>query len=155
MFNWYFNKKIRDVCHGIKERDPTAVKEAAMHLSNLGIVTADSVLIPAPQHEGRAVYTKEIADIIAEQTGCKIADVLKSRPRRTLYEMKKQKMYDPLQFYLDGEAERNSLFFVDNVIDTGTTYKEANRLLKGKLKPLAYAVTERWHGFVTNGLILY
>lgn len=140
MYNRYRDSRVRELCHGVKERDPVAIREMADYFLNLDIITSNSILIPAPQHEGRAIYTKEIAEIIARQTGCRIADILKSAPRKPLYEQKKLKQKMALGFYLEGRVDGDEVYFLDNMIDTGTTYREANRLLNWKLKPLVYAV---------------
>lgn len=140
MLNNYYDKQVRELCHGVKERDPIAIKEMASFFMNLDIISAESILVPAPQHEGYAIYTRQIANIISEQIGCQVADVIKSRPRDTLYQMKVHNIIKPLGFMLDKVITGNDLFFIDNVIDTGITFREANRLFNGKLKSMVYAV---------------
>ena len=140
MYNRYRDSRVRELCHGVKERDPVAIREMADYFLNLDIITSNSILIPAPQHEGRAIYTKKIAEILSRETGCRIADILKSAPRKPLYEQKKLKQKMALGFYLEGQTYGDEMYFLDNVIDTGTTYREANRLLNGILRPLVYAV---------------
>jgi len=135
----YQQRKVREICHAVKERDTIAVKEMADYFLSLEVIKSGSILIPAPQHEGIAIYTKSICEIIAEKTGCRIADVLKSEPREMLYEQKKKGKKE-VWFSMKKEVAGTDLFFVDNVMDTGTTFREANRLLKGRLKPLVYAV---------------
>ena len=139
MFNNYYDRHIRDVCHGVKQRDKVAVNEMADYLLNLERVSSRSVLVPAPQHEGFAIYTREIADIIAGQMKCRVADVLISSPRKPLYELKKHNVEGLLEFRLREMIHGDEIFFVDNVIDTGMTFRAADRLLGGILKPLVYA----------------
>jgi len=141
MFNKYYDKHVREVCHGVKERDPMAIKEMAQFFLNLEVINKGSILVPAPQHEGYAIYTKEIAEIITDQVGCTIADVLKSKPRKTLYEQKANKEKAILRFELISSVDGTEIYFLDNVINTGTTFREANRLLQGRLKPLVYAIS--------------
>lgn len=141
MFNKYYeNNHIRDVCHGVKELDHIAIMEMAEYMLNLDMITQNSILIPAPQHIGCAVYTKQIADMIAKETKAQVKDVLKCDPHEMLYTQKlKGKLFVP-KFYLTETIEGNELFFIDNVIATGTTYKNANKLFNGKMQPIVYAV---------------
>ncbi len=141
MPNNYYDKRVREICHGVKERDLVAIKEMAQYFLNLDVIEKQSILIPAPQHEGYAIYTRQIADIISEQTGCRVADVIKSSPRETLYRMKKTNLKKPLGFILDKEVAGYNLFFIDNVLDTGMTFCEANKLFGGRLQPMVYAAT--------------
>ena len=135
----YSEKKVRELCHGVKERDQVAIREMADYFLNLDVLNPNSILVPAPQHEGYAIYTKQIAEIIAKHIGCRVADVLISKPRETLYEAKLNKGFMPLDFALKNEIVGEDIYFIDNVIDTGTTFRTANRLFKGKLMPLIYA----------------
>ncbi len=141
--NNYYERKIREICHGVKDRDPIAILEMADYFLNLEIVKKGSILVPAPQHEGYAIYTRQIADILSRETGCKIEDVLISQPRKTLYEQKMANNAGIVQFELIKNIKGSDIFFLDNVIDTGTTFFEANKLLNGRLKPLVYAKTNK------------
>jgi predicted amidophosphoribosyltransferase len=141
--NSYYERRIREICHGVKDRDSIAVLEMADYFLNLEIVKTDSILVPAPQHEGYAIYTRQIADILSRETGCKIEDVLISHPRKTLYEQKMANNIGIVQFELTKSIKGSDIFFLDNVIDTGTTFFEANKLLNGRLKPLVYAKTNK------------
>lgn len=101
------------------------------------------MLIPAPQHTGRAEYTLEIAKIISQVSRAFIADVLRRIPSKTLYEKKYEGQELDPEMYLEGSipaAER--YFFVDNVISTGTTYRTACRICGLGLEPLVYAVDD-------------
>ena len=135
-----YQKRIRDICHGVKENDDVAINEMADYFINLDIVNEGSILIPAPQHQGFAVYTKQIADIVAENTGAKVCDVLRCLPHETLYQQKKKGIICMPTMYMNGKIKvRKQIYFVDNVIDTGMTYNAANMLLGGKMKPLVFA----------------
>jgi len=48
----------------------------------------NSVLVPAPQHGGRAEYTLRIAETIADRTGARILDIVRCEPHQPLYEQK-------------------------------------------------------------------
>ena len=139
----YKDKEVRNLCHGVKERDKIAIKEMAEYFINLGIVKANSILIPAPQHEGYAIYTKEIAEIVAKEKNAKVCDVLKCKPHEMLYEQKKKgRIVTPELFITEQIIMCDNVFFLDNVMDTGVTYTTANKLFNGKLKPLVYATTQ-------------
>lgn len=137
----YKDKGVRDLCHGVKERNQRAIEEMAEYFINLEIINADSILIPAPQHEGYAIYTKQIAEIVAKETKAKIYDILKCKPHEMLYKQKqKGKVMIPEIYLIEQLIDKENIYFLDNVIDTGTTFNTANILFNGKLKPLVYAI---------------
>ena len=137
----YKDKGVRDLCHGVKERDQRAIEEMAEYFINLEIINADSILIPAPQHEGYAIYTKQIAEIVARETKAKICDILKCKPHEMLYKQKqKGKVMIPEIYLIEQLIKKENIYFLDNVIDTGITFNTANILFNGKLKPLVYAI---------------
>ena len=138
--NRYYDKRVREVCHAVKEHDIRAEREMAEYFLNLGFIKKGSVIIPAPQHTGDALYTKRIADIIAQNTGAKVSDILKCTPHETLYSLKKRKALVKPEFFLTGDVSGEDIYFLDNVLDTGTTYFAAKKLINN-LKPLVYATT--------------
>ncbi len=146
--SYYGEEGVRKICHDVKQNDDrelrnNAIKTIAKDLISRGIVKENDILIPAPQHTGDAEYTKEIAEMIASETGAKVADILKCIPHLSLYEQKNKGAVLHVELYVAGKLpEGKSYFFVDNVISTGTTFRMANQLLDGKLKPLVYAVDE-------------
>ncbi len=140
MHDYYKDRGIRDICHGVKERELECMKIMADFFINQDVISKNSIIIPAPQHEGCAIYTKIIADIVAAETNATVMDILKTRPRQTLYEQKKKGRIDDLYFYLTDSAPKSGdIWFLDNVIATGTTFNAANRLFGGMLKPLIFA----------------
>lgn len=137
----YKDKGVRDLCHGVKDRDQIAIKEMAEYFIGLDIINANSIIIPAPQHEGYAIYTKQIAEIVARETKAKICDVLRCKPHEMLYKQKKKgRVIIPKLYLTEQLIETGNIFFLDNVIDTGTTFNAANIIFKGNLKPLVYAI---------------
>lgn len=138
MFNVYYNKKVRELCHGVKVNDHMAIKEMADYFINLGIVNKNTVIVPAPQHIGYAQYTKEIAEIVADETKALVKDVLRCKPHDGMYQMKRKGRVKVPEFYLTELIEGNEIYFLDNVIATGTTYREAKKLIKN-IQPLIYA----------------
>ncbi len=141
MNRYYGSAIVRELCHGVKEHDRMAIEEMAEYFLSLETVTEHSVIIPAPQHSGYADYTREIADIVASATGARVLDVLRCMPHEPLYEQKKQERLTVPRIYLTGQVQGSDLYFLDNVIDTGTTFRTTNRLFNGRLKPLVYART--------------
>lgn len=137
-FNIYYNKKVRELCHGVKVNDCIAIKEMAEYFINLGIVNKNTIIIPSPQHIGYAQYTKEIAEIVANETKALVKDVLRCKPHEGMYQMKHKGKIKIPEFYLTESIEGNEIYFLDNVIATGTTYREAKKLIKN-IQPLIYA----------------
>lgn len=136
----------RIICHLIKERNKNAIIKAAKYIAKLNIIGKDSILVPAPQHTGKPIYTKEIADIVAYFTGATVLDVVKCIPHETLYQQKLKGNINVPKFYLNGNIEVNKdkdVFLIDNVISTGTTFNNINKLFKNTIIPLPYTVDYR------------
>lgn len=160
--SYYGDHGIRQICHEVKQNeDPDlkqkAIRQIAEDLVKRNMVKTGDVLIPAPQHTGNAEYTKEIAELVSGKTGATLADVLKCTPHFSLYEARKEGQSTDMKLYLSGKIPKGrNYFFIDNVISTGQTFAESNRLFHGKLKPLVYAVDEtkaeelRKHGLVVR-----
>ena len=143
--DYYRDKGVRDTCHEVKCGNPEVQNKAisiiAQEFLSYGIVDSNTILVPAPQHSGRAEYTYDICKIIAQSTGCGIADILRRKPQESFYRQKKNgKVYEP-RYYTDGDLPAaEKYFFVDNVISTGDSYMVAKNLLGVDLMPLVYAV---------------
>lgn len=164
--SYYRDPGVRQICHEVKQNeDPDlkqkAIRQIAEDLIKRNVVRPGDVLIPAPQHTGNAEYTKEIAEFVSEKTGATVADVLKCTPHFSLYEARKEGRSIDLELYLSGKIPwGRNYFFIDNVISTGQTFTEANRLLHGKLKPLVFAVDEtkteelRKHGLIVKPSVI-
>ena len=120
-----------------------AIKKIVEDLISRSIVQPGDILIPAPQHNGNAEYTKDIANMVSEKTGAVVADVLKCVPHSSLYDQKKGGEKPRLTLFLDGKIPLGkNLYFIDNVISSGLTFRLANELLHFRLQPLVYAVDE-------------
>lgn len=151
--NYYSDFGVRQICHALKSKNQFIKTIAIIHVSNYFLkqkcINNNSVLIPAPQHQGNAEYTLRITRRIARKTGAKVLDILKCKPHESLYKWKKSEEYTGLPsldigLYLSkkisDEDKIKNVFFVDNVISTGKTYNEANKLLNGILEPMVYAI---------------
>lgn len=145
MNDYYKTPGIREICHAVKQRkdihlQKSAIQTIADYMLSLGVVDSNSILVPAPQHTGKAEYTKEICSLLSNKTGAKIADVLKCNPHIPLYEQKQCGKAE-LNLISDGEIPfKGNVYFVDNVISTGLTYKKACETLGYQLIPLVYAI---------------
>lgn len=148
MNSYYYTVGVRKTCHDVKQNENQmlrneAIKKIAEELISRNTVQIRDVLISAPQHNGNAEYTKDIANIISEKTGAVVADVLKCVPHSPLYFQKKGGKKPRLTLFLDGKIPLGkNLYFIDNVISSGLTFRLANELLHFRLQPLVYAVDE-------------
>ena len=145
--SYYQTAGVRKTCHDMKQNENQmlrneAIKKIAEDLISRGIVQPGDVLIPA-QYNGNAEYTKDIAKMVSEKTGAVVADILKCIPHSSLYDQKKEGEKPKLTLYLDGTIPSGkNLYFIDNVISSGMTFRLANELLHFRLQPLVYAVDE-------------
>jgi hypothetical protein len=81
--------------------------------------------------------------MVSEKTGAVVADILKCVLHSSLYEQKKEGEKPRLTLFLDGKIPLGkNLYFIDNVISSGLTFRLANELLHFRLQPLVYAVDE-------------
>ena len=119
----------RHVALGVKRRDPTHVRQAALDMAPL--VPRGSVLVPAPSRTGRAIGTLALALALAELTGCTVADVVTGRPRESVRRLKKQGRPIDHRFFGFVAAYRPAgrLLVVDEVFGTGTTTNALAHLL--------------------------
>lgn len=148
----YRSLGVKDVAHSVKSDNPDilkkwiGIKKIADHIINQNVLTPKDTIIPAPQHTGRAEYTLEIAKIVSEKTGCKIADVLGCVPRDTLYNLKKRhgssSITDSGIYLLNNKFPKYNVWFLDNVTATGTTFNDARKLIP-HIKPLIYSISPR------------
>ena len=135
--NKYYQGNTREICHGIKEMDIDCMNTMIEFILNNKFIKKGDILIPAPQHQGYAIYTKYIAEEIAKETGAIVKDVVKSKPREMLYKNRNIN----LNFYTTEILNtQNTIFFVDNVISTGKTLNETSKLFGRYLEPLVYGI---------------
>ena len=162
--SYYNSKNTRKLCHIIKEADrnseeyKNAIEQMADYFVNQGIFNEYSILVPAPQHTGKAEYTWYLAAAISQKTNSPIADILRCKPHETLYEQKKNGIEPDVEFYLENAKsvkdlknlfdettmeswKRNGdkVYLLDNNISTGLTFNKAEKLLPG-LIPAPYAI---------------
>ena len=143
----YMDPVIREISHGIKDRDPQALKMMTHFILDNDMIRKGDLIIPAPQHEGKAIYTLQIAEMIADETGAVVIDILHSKERKTMYEQKLSGTVSAPLFIADYKnlPKDKRIFFLDNVIDTGATLRAAERAVGRRLTPLVYSYTDRRH----------
>jgi hypothetical protein len=144
----YYNVPgVRETCHAIKQDRDRSLYFEALETMSCALAAenfdwSSAFLIPAPQHTGSPLYTKQLAENVAEQTGSQVLDIVRCQPHNGTYANKKTGNSDFVpNFFLIGDYPDNGLLlFVDNVISSGTTYRAINILFDNRLIPLVYAV---------------
>lgn len=130
--------EFRDLCHGVKCGDPRAIEDAALYFSNTGEIKSDSILVPVPQHVGRATYMLAVAEQISRLTGCTVKDVLRCKPRPSRYETKKKGLDLPTGIFCI-EKVPGPCVVIDNMIATGRTMNDCLKVLGRDAQPIALA----------------
>jgi septum formation inhibitor MinC len=120
--------KVRQLAHGLKDGDYASICRAAEMMAD-GIKEMAAgrtcVLVPIPNHHGRAVYTKTLANEITRRTGIPTWDILSCRPHMPLHyakknDLKPEGIYLKLNLYRQ-VPEQFTPIVIDNVLDTGYT----------------------------------
>lgn len=142
-----YNGTARNIALAVKtKKDVCLYYQIAKVLSDS--VHEGDIIIPAPNHGGKAAYTKEIAILVSLMTGANVEDCLTRTPRDPIYQSgiirEKTEKEREIEMFLTKKPNGN-LYFLDNVIDTGATFETARRLLPG-IRPLIYATTGRYVG---------
>jgi hypothetical protein len=135
-----YKKRIRYLCHLIKEGNLEAIDEASLIMAKY--VPPNSILIPIPSHNGKATYTLKLAQFIAKRSKSKVMDLLSSQPREMLYKLK-QNGIDPKNINLDFKttpdpdgtiaktlSNTRNVILIDNVVSSGITYEQAQNTIK-------------------------
>ena len=120
--------KVRQLAHGLKDGDYASIcKAAEMMADGIREMAAghNCVLVPIPNHHGRAVYTKTLANEISRRTGIPTWDILSCRPHIPLHyakknDLKPEGIYLKLNLYRQ-VPEQFTPIVIDNVLDTGYT----------------------------------
>ena len=119
---------VRQLAHGLKDGDYASICKAAdMMADGIREMAAgrNCVLVPIPNHHGRAVYTKTLANEISRRTGIPTWDILSCRPHMPLHyakknDLKPEGIYLKLNLYRQ-VPEQFTPIVIDNVLDTGYT----------------------------------
>ena len=149
--DYYGGFCVREICHAVKSENLAVRQEAVAEIAgwylNTGRIGEGHILVPVPQHYGRADYTLDICKILAEKCGCKIADILRCIPHRPLYEQKKNGGIPFTGLYRTGGriTPSKQVYLIDNVIASGLTMSQCMRLVPEAM-PFAYAKTKEKKG---------
>lgn len=137
-----YKKRIRNLCHLVKEGNIVAIDEASLMLAKY--VPAGSILIPIPSHEGVATYTLTLARFIAKRSKSKVMNILSSPPRERMYNVKmKNNDVNNVNLNFSGASDEDgniaktlsnarNVILIDNVVSSGVTYEQAQRIIKQK-----------------------
>lgn len=131
--------QVRHLAHKVKAGDLESIDIAANLLFKY--VPSNSILIPIPSHNGRATYTLQLARSIAKKSNSRVLDILSSPEREMLYNIKKKNKMNPNNVDLGFSSEYNqkvynllhsarNIILIDNVVDSGTTYKQSKDILE-------------------------
>lgn len=147
---------VKHLAHDVKAGDLDAIDRAALLMSKY--VPPRSVLIPIPQHSGKAEYTLKLANRIAQLSKATVIDVLSMTKHDTTLYMQKQHganisnmnlgfsvHYDP-SIAQQLKSARN-VILIDNAIDSGLTYDQSREAIKQAYNVDAWLLTL---GAVTN-----
>ncbi len=120
--------KVRQLAHGLKDGKQESIRLAAeLMAGNIREMAKGKycVLVPVPNHHGKAVYTKALAEELSRRTSIPTWDILSCRPHMPLHYAKKNDL-KPEGIYLKLSLYRQvpqmfTPIIIDNVLDTGYT----------------------------------
>ena len=153
LFRSYYNTPgVRETCHAVKEYGPDyreAIKEMADFFATTYPVNADSVIVPVPQHTGRAEYTLDIANLVADSIGCRVADIVACTPHDSFHSRKLENLPLPeFDFFLVEDIPDGDIFILDNMISSGETFFRIRELLARPAMPMVFGLSDgrfdRW-----------
>ena len=152
--SYYNSKGTRELCHIIKEANrnseeyKNAIEKAASYIAEHIHKSRHTYLVPAPNHNGKAEYTYDIARIVGLKINAPVFNILECKPHETLYEQKKKNLEPEVELFLNDYGKsvisnfpegRNYIYLIDNCISTGLTFNKAAELING-LIPAVYAI---------------
>ena len=119
--------KVRKDAHDLKVKDSEAITRTAERLAPM--IPKDAVLIPIPSHDGKANDMLALAEAISTITHSEVKDILRSEPRKSQYEAKRNGrplMPSDLNIISTKTVPMTKIpILIDNVIDTGATAEAA------------------------------
>ena len=153
--SYYNSKGTRELCHIIKEANrnseeyKNAIEKTASYIAEHIHKSRHTYLVPAPNHNGKAEYTYDIARIVGLKINAPVFNILECKPHETLYEQKKKNLEPDVELFLNDYGKsvisnfpegRNYIYLIDNCISTGLTFNKAAELING-LIPAVYAIS--------------
>lgn len=145
LLDYYDTPGVRMTCHSVKIRNHGVVHRhdigaVVQHFLDGNLVNRNDILIPVPQHTGRAEYTYDIAEALSYETEAFVADIVRCVPHKESYVLKKEGKAVEVDYYLTDAVPAGNIFLIDNVISSGQTILDIQRILQRKVCPLVYAV---------------
>ena len=138
---------VSSVISGVKNDNPKYVSEIANFIAPQ--LKESCILIPAPQHTGKAIYTLHICEQIKNirtDLNIEIQDILtQTAKENTLRDLKKTMKKNELSQYDLGIAIKDNQlsdlpkYLVDNTISTGKTFDSIKALIPD-IQPLAFSL---------------
>ena len=120
----------RLLAHGVKDGNVEMTDDAARKLAVM--LKSGTALVPIPNSCGRAVTTLALCERMAQYNDLVVLDAIVGNKReKTLYQMKaERKSLSGVDFgyaVKEGMVIPDNAVLVDNVYDTGTTYRAARK----------------------------
>lgn len=119
----------REICHASKQEQVLSIETASTLMAPH--IQPDATLVPVPSRHGYATQTLELAQHISNLLGCPIADVVKGKARKSLYEIKKYGgtfKCEDFDFSIIGDCGKSPLI-IDFVFATGLTVASIAKLI--------------------------
>ena len=110
------------MAHRVKDGDKEGIDKAAKIMAGLVMTVPDykdGILVPMPGRNGKAGYTKALADEIASLLGLEVQDVLTVKPHKSLYEKKAKNGIDglrPFKFVATGQIPKEKQPILDMLV---------------------------------------
>lgn len=158
VYNLYNYSQIRDLAHGVKNGNRTAIETAAKVY--IAMVTdfykpeENSVIIPMVGHNGMATYNKDIAEIVSKECGVQMMLGLECVAHKPLYDVKLQNPNREVKLPtmimtkdLQGSKwlrDEMNIMIIDNVMDTGSTAMAAKNAMGQGYKLLVLGHTQNY-----------
>lgn len=142
---------VSSVIKGVKTNSSKYVNEIAEFLAPQ--LTESCILIPTPQHSGKAIYTLEICNKIKDlrpDLNIDVCDVLSQNPReeelRNIKKTASKEDIDSMDLGMsisDIKLENKPKYLVDNTISTGMTFDAVKRLIPD-IQPLVFSMSRKF-----------
>lgn len=120
------NRLVRSV----KTYNIDAIKQMAREMAHK--VQPGCNLIPVPNRSGHAGSMLLLCQELSKLANCTVHDIVRGRERKSMYDAKKAGELlneDDFGYYIDGKIPNGNIYFVDNVLATGTTMKYLRKLI--------------------------
>lgn len=135
---------VRLIAHGLRAGKYWAVMVAARAMAKK--VPAGSILVPIPSADGGCYANRTLAHAICLQTpGVRVVEALRGSRRRSQYDAKKSgvalRAHELKIFAQLTLSDHSGVVLIDNVLDTGETYRAACAALGAEPPIVVWAMT--------------